>query len=385
MAKNASLSDFFRQMHALMRGLKPVAALKEIWFLFRDTYREWSKDKANRMSAGLAYYTIFSMAPFLLIAIFIAGLVFGPAAAQGRLLTEISTVVGRDAASAIQQILINANRPFTGALATIIGVLTMLYGASGMFLQIQDSLDLIWKVPQKENPHPFDFIKNRFMSFLMVLAAGLLLLLLLTSSTLQNTIQTYFGDYFSPDENFWRFNNFLTTFLMITAVFAMVFKIIPRVPIRWRDVWLGAMLTALLFNLAKTFLAMYLGSSSISTTYGAASSLIILMVWVYYSAQVFLFGAEFTKVYTRRFGSMRARPAAAQPDQQPAVPETPPVEIPASMNDAPADPSNENGSSEPLTPKKGKKAAAILAASLPILAGLTFAAWKVFFNGQKKS
>ena len=374
-----SFTSLMRQLVQQLKSFRPLAAAREIWFLFRDTIQAWNRDKANRMSAGLAYYTIFSMAPFLLIAIFIAGLVFGPAAAQGRVLTEISSIVGRDTAGAIQQILLNANRPFTGALATIIGTLTMLYGASGMFLQIQDSLDIIWKVPPKENPHPFDFLKTRFMSFLMVLAAGVLLLLLLTSSTLQSTINTYFSQYFSPDEDFWRFNNFLTTFLMITAIFAMVFKIIPRVPIRWRDVWLGAMLTALLFNLAKTFLAMYLGSSSISTTYGAASSLMILMIWVYYSAQVFLFGAEFTRVYTQRFGSMRPQPPAEQPEAvsppEQRIPEEP---LPLLAN-------SQTGTDTAAKPAKASTTVKVIAAAVPILAGVTFAAWKLFFNPRKKS
>ncbi|NTV37075.1 MAG: YihY/virulence factor BrkB family protein, partial [Anaerolineaceae bacterium] len=242
-------------------NIQPVQILKNLWFLFKDTFTQWSQDKAARMSAGLAYYTTFSMAPLLLIVIFITGLVLGPAAAEGRIITEISSVVGNQAAQTIQEIIKNANRPFPGVIATIIGVLTMLYGASGMFAQIQDSLDTIWKVPIKENPKPFDFLRTRSVSFLMVVASGVLLLSMVMFSTVQATIAKYFSQYIPTTESFWELNNFLFTFLIITFLFAAVFKIIPRIRIQWRDVWIGAAFTALLFNGSKVLISLYLGNS----------------------------------------------------------------------------------------------------------------------------
>jgi len=363
-------------------NIQPVQILKNLWFLFKDTFTQWSQDKAARMSAGLAYYTTFSMAPLLLIVIFITGLVLGPAAAEGRIITEISSVVGNQAAQTIQEIIKNANRPFPGVIATIIGVLTMLYGASGMFAQIQDSLDTIWKVPIKENPKPFDFLRTRSVSFLMVVASGVLLLSMVMFSTVQATIAKYFSQYIPTTESFWELNNFLFTFLIITFLFAAVFKIIPRIRIQWRDVWIGAAFTALLFNGSKVLISLYLGNSSIISTYGAASSLVVIMLWVYYSAQIFLFGAEFTQVYTRRYGSLRpiveitpTIEASTEP-VQPVMQEEAAAEIPVEME--------ESLSTKTTQPKKNNQTVKVVAAAVPVLAGITFAVWHFFFRSRNK-
>jgi membrane protein len=284
------------------------AAMKAVWKLFKKTFEEWNKDKAPRLGAALAYYTVFSLAPLLVVIIAITGLAFGTEAAQSSFLDQISEVMGPRVASAMQDMLENARKPSTGILATIIGVATLLLGASGVFGQLQDALNTVWGVEVKPGRGVMATIRARFLSFVAVLGTGFLLLVSLALSAWIAAAGKVLSGFLPGPEFVLQSVNFLVSFAMITVLFAMMFKFLPDVIVQWRDVWTGALLTATLFTIGKLLLALYLGKSDVATEYGAAGSLVLILVWVYYSAQILLFGAEFTAVYSNEYGS-RVRPS----------------------------------------------------------------------------
>jgi len=263
--------------------------------LFKQALKAWSDDYVPSMGAALAYYTLFSIAPLLLIVIGVAGLVFGEAAARGEIFEQMRGLMGDAGADAIEKLLQDANRPAGSAIATITGVATLLLGAMTVFGELQNDLDRIWRAPpDPETKGWWKLVRARMLSFGMVLGMAFLLMVSLAVSAVVSALGTWWGSHFLD----WGIN-----FLLMTLMFAMIYKIIPRARIEWRDVWIGAAVTSALFAVGKVLIGLYLGRSSVASAFGAAGSLVAMMVWVYYSAQVFLLGAEFTRVYAHARGS----------------------------------------------------------------------------------
>lgn len=275
--------------------------LKVFLELLKETFKEWQEDKASRLAAALAYYTAFSIAPLLIIIIAIAALVFGEQAAQGQIVGQIQNIVGKQGAEAIQTMIQNSRKPTTGTIATIISVGVLLFGATNVFAQLQDALNTIWEVTPK--PGVKGLVKTRFISFTLILGVGFLLLVSLVLSTVLSVLGNYFGDLFPNLQFIWSVVNFTLSFGIITLLFALIYKFLPDVKITWGDVGIGAAITALLFTIGKSVLGLYLANSSVGSTYGAAGSFVVLLLWVNYSAQILLFGAEFTQVYANKYGS----------------------------------------------------------------------------------
>lgn len=282
--------------------------LKDIWELIRDAFKEWSEDKASRLAAALSYYTIFSLAPLLIIVIAVAGFFWGEAAVEGRIFEQIQGLVGTEGAQMIETMIAGASEPTTGIVATIISVVLLLFAASGLFGQLQDSLNVIWEVQPKPGRGIMSVIKTRFLSFTMVLGVAFLLLVSLLLSAALAAISEFFTELLPGSDLILQILTFVISFGVITLLFAMIYKVLPDAEIAWGDVWLGAAVTALLFTIGKELIGLYLGRAAVGSTYGAAGSLVIILLWVFYSAQILFFGAEFTQVYANRFGS-RIRPA----------------------------------------------------------------------------
>jgi membrane protein len=271
--------------------------------LLKSTYAEWSEDKASRLAAALAYYTILSLSPFLIVVLAITALAFGKEAAQGELINELQNIVGPQGAQAIQTVIANASKPQSGILATILGMATLLFGASGVFGELKDGLNTIWDVEAKTGRGVIGFIQDRFVSLAMVMGVGFLLLVSLMMSAALAGVGKYVGGLLPLPTMVLEIINFIISFAVITILFALIFKVLPDVIISWRDVWIGAAITSFLFTIGKFLLGLYLGRSGIATVYGAAGSLVLILAWVYYSAQILFFGAEFTQVYANQYGS----------------------------------------------------------------------------------
>jgi membrane protein len=256
------------------------------------------------MAAALAYYTVFSLAPLLIIVIAIAGAVFGEQAAKGELVAQIQGLIGKDGAELIQTAIENASQldPTQGPIPTLINISLLLSGATVIFGQLQTSLNKIWNVEPKPGNGIIDFLRQRLLSFSMVLIIAFLLLVSLVISTLLVIFGNYLRDLIPGFTYLWQALNFLISFGIITLLFAMIFKILPDAKIAWKDVWMGAAITALLFEIGKFLLGFYLGHTSFASAYGAAGSLVIILTWVFYSAQILFLGAEFTQVYVRSYG-----------------------------------------------------------------------------------
>ena len=253
----------------------------------------------------MAYYTVFSLAPLFIIAVAIAGLVFGREGAQGQIFEQLRTLIGETSASAVEDVVESAtSKPATGVLATIVGFVALIIGASGVFAQMQASLNAIWRVqPKPERGVFWGLVQDRILSFGFILIVGFLLLISLILSAIIAFIGQWFGGFLPGVEMLIQILNAIISLGIITLLFAMIFKFLPDVKIAWRDVWIGALITAALFTIGKEVLGLYLGKSGVASSYGAAGSLIVLLLWVYYSAQIVFFGAEFTKAYAKRFGS----------------------------------------------------------------------------------
>lgn len=278
--------------------------LKDGVRLIKGTIAEWQEDNVPVLAAALAYYTVFSLAPLLLIAIAIAGLVFGEEAARGELVRQIQGLVGKEGAEAIQSMIQNAHKPGSGGtLATIIGVVLLMFGASGVFGQLQSALNTIWEVKPKPGQGIRSFLVSRFLSFAMVLVIGFLLLVSLLLSTVLATVSHFFSNLTPGFPILGQVINFVISFGVITLLFASIYKFLPDVRVPWKNLWVGAAVTAILFNIGKLAIGLYLGNSSVGSTYGAAGSLVVLLIWVFYSAQILLIGAEFTQVYSKYRGT----------------------------------------------------------------------------------
>jgi membrane protein len=272
----------------------------------REVFDEWSKDDALSLGAALAYYTIFSMAPLLVLVIAIVGLVFGRAAAQGQIVAQIQDAIGPAGAQTIEGMIARASQPASGVVATVVSLATMVFGATGVFGQLQASLNKIWEVQGKRRGGIRGQVSRRLSAFGMILGIGVLLFLSLAASAALSAVHGLLDARFPVLARVLPFANFVLSFAVITALFAMILKVLPDVRIEWGDVWLGAAVTALLFSIGKALIGLYLGRAGVTSVYGAAGSLVLVLLWIYYSAQILFLGAEFTEVYSRRFGSRRA-------------------------------------------------------------------------------
>ena len=271
--------------------------------LVKESYNEWSEDKASTLAAALAYYTAFSIAPLLLIAISVAGFVFGQKAAEGQVYGQLQGMLGPDAAGSIQSAVAASQQKSAGLLSVVIGIATLVWSASNVFSQLQDALNTIWEVRPDPNAGIMGTVKRRFMSMTMVLGIGFLLLVSLLLSAVLSGVSALVGNLLPGGNTIWEIVNFVISFAVVTGLFAAIYKVLPDVEISWKDVWFGAAATALLFTIGKFLIGLYLGHASVGSTFGAAGSLLVFLVWVYYSVQILLFGAEMTQVYARLSGS----------------------------------------------------------------------------------
>ena len=286
--------------------------LKAFLGLLKDTFDEWTQDNAARLGAALAYYALFSIAPVLIIVVAVAGLVFGEAAAQGKIVEAIQGVIGADAANVIQSIIQNVRESGSGLLATIIGLVTIVLGASGLFSALKDALNAIWEIAPSPDRGLLGAIRDRILAIVFVLGIGFLLMAALAVSTAVAALSQFVGDALPGGAFAWQAVNFGVLFAILTVLFAMIYRILPDARIAWRDTWIGALFTSLLFTIGIVLLGLYLGRSSVGSTYGAAGSLVVILIWVYYSAQIFFFGAEFAQVYANKYGSRLLPDAGAR-------------------------------------------------------------------------
>ena len=291
------------------------------WRLLRDAASAWIDDYAPSMGAALAFYTLFSIAPLLLIVISVAGLVFGEDAARGAILGQLSGLLGPQSAAAVESILASLNRPVAGITGTVVGVVTLLIGATTVFGELQDAMDRIWRTRASGGSGLWALLRSRLLSLGLILGIGFLLLVSLVLSAALAALDKWSASWLVGWELLAQVINFGLSFVLVAAMFGMIYKWMPRQRLSWRDVAVGALITAFLFTLGKALIGLYIGRSGVASPFGAAGSLVVLLLWVYYSAQIFLFGTEITWVYTRRYGSLRgqfAEPTAATSGQPPA-------------------------------------------------------------------
>jgi membrane protein len=273
--------------------------------LLKDSYARWKSHQAAKMGASLAYYTVISLAPLVIIVIGIAGLVFGADAARQGLLSQVEALVGPDGAKMIGTMITSAPKPSSGILGAAIGIVTLLLGASGVFSELRDSLNKIWDAKPAPASGVWGRIREYFLTFGMVLGIGFLLLVSLLLSAAVAAWGKFVGNSFQLPALGLEGANFLVSIVVITLLFAGIYRFLPEERLPWSDLWIGSVGTALLFLLGKFLLGLYLGRASVGSAYGAAGSLIVLLVWIYYTAQLFFFGAEFTRTYSEKHGSKR--------------------------------------------------------------------------------
>jgi membrane protein len=290
-------------------GPKKHSTLGSTLGLFKAALSRWNADSASRMAAALAYYMAFSVAPVLLLAITIAGFAFGRDAVQGKIVEQISGLVGTHSAETIQSMIQAAYRPGQGVIASIVSIVTLLFGAIGVFSELKAALNQIWRT--EESGSVKEIVKKNVVFLGMMLGIGLLLAVSLIISTAIAAVGAYFGSFLPARQSILQFLNFAFSFGVVTILFAAIYRILPNTDIEWRDVWVGAAVTSLLFNLGKLGLGLYLGRSAVASEYGAAGSILIFLLWVYYSGLIFYYGAEFTAVYSESHGSRVGQQSAA--------------------------------------------------------------------------
>jgi membrane protein len=277
---------------------------KSIWQFLKTIINEWIEAEPFQLAAALSYYTLFSLAPLLLIAIGVAGFVFGREAAQNQIVETLQGMIGQESAQTVQEMIQTSNeKPKTGMFSTIIGFVALLFGAGGVVGQLQTSLNKIWEVTPKPGQGIWGFIRQRFFSFAMVLAIGFLLLVSLLVTALLSSFTGMLSSLLGDATFVAHAIDLLVSFGFVTLLFALIYKYVPDVEIQWKDVWVGAALTSILFTIGKYLIGLYIGTSGVSSSFGAAGSLITVLVWVYYSSLIFFLGAEFTKVYASEYGS----------------------------------------------------------------------------------
>lgn len=277
--------------------------------LLRESGRRWARDDASLLAAAIAYHTIFALAPLLVIAVAVSGIVFREAAVEGRIVATIGDNVGQETAVVIENLIHNANSSEASTIATIISSGLLLFGASNLFFQLQRTLNMIWGIKPAPKQGIFNFIKSRTLTFLMVLLVGLLLMLSMVVSTMITAVGDRLVEWLPNIGDVLPQLNFLASLIILTLLFALLFKILPDAQLTWKDVSLGAAVTTLLFMLGRYLIGLYLTRGSATSTYGAAGSFVLILLWVYYSSQIFLFGAEFTQVYANKHGS-RLKPGS---------------------------------------------------------------------------
>lgn len=278
-------------------------SLKEYKDFIVKVIDKWVDDKAPKLGAALSYYTVFSLAPLLLIIISVAGFVFGKDAAEGQIVTEIESLIGREAAVLIQQAILNTNESGAGIIAIIIGIGTLIITATATFIELQDSLNIIWSVKSKPGGVVKEFIRLRLVSFAMIIAIGFLLVVSLVITAAITALITFLGEIISFPTIILRFIDLFISLFIIFLLFSLIYKVLPDVILSWKDVRTGAIVTTILFVVGKYLIGLYLGSSAVGSTFGAAGALALVFVWIYYSAQILFLGAEFTYFYTVEFGS----------------------------------------------------------------------------------
>lgn len=293
-------------MYSTIRGKKERMGMKpkNLLEIFKQTFKEWNEDKAPRLAAALSYYTVFSLAPLLVLVIAITSFIIGNNVdIRNEIMRHLQGLVGPQGAEIVSTLIERNSQPGSGILATIIGIVTLLLGATGVFGQLQDALNTIWEVKPKAGRGILGMLKDRFLSFTMVLGTSFLLLVSLVISTALAFLNQFFTDWLGGLGVLAQMINIIVSIGVVTVIFAMIFKFLPDVKIRWADVWIGSLFTAVLFTIGRILLSIYLGNSATTSAYGAAGSLVVLLLWVYYSSQILFFGAEFTQVYARMYGS----------------------------------------------------------------------------------
>jgi len=282
--------------------LRLVSCWRQIWSQLKDTYSAWSKADAPVLGAALAFYTIFSLAPIFIIVVAIVGFVLGQESVQTYIVGQLAQFVGQNNAVSIMQTIQNSYEVGSGIKATIIAIILILIGATTVFVMLKNALDIIWGVKVNHNGF-LNIIKSRLISLLLILFVGLFLFLSMVLSSVISAVRVFLGEFVNIPFGLISLSNEVLMVLLLTLLFAMLFKILPDARISWGDVWLGGAITAVLFILGKYLLGLYLARSNISSAYGAAGSLVVFLIWVYYSAQIIFFGAAFTQVFAKKYGS----------------------------------------------------------------------------------
>ena len=285
----------------------------KIFGLLKQTVNEWLDDRGFTRSASLSYYTVFSIAPLLLIATAVAGFAFGREAVTGQLQHELEGVVGENGAAAIQEMMKSASKPGAGILASILGIAMLVVGATGAFVELQDTLDDMWGVDKNKSTGIIGFLRARFLSLAMVLVIAFLLLVSLVVSTGLSALGTYSARMLPAWQITLQIVNLFVSYAVVTVLFAAIYKVLPNVKIAWRDVWLGAAVTSVLFAIGKLLIGLYLGKSSASSSYGAAGSFAVLLIWINFSAMILFFGAEFTQVVSRERRGIKEKGGSPAP------------------------------------------------------------------------
>lgn len=284
--------------------------VRDVGRAFVTAFQEWRSDKAQRLSAALAFYTVLSLSPLLIIVIAVAGRVFGAEAVRGEIVAQFGSLIGHSAAEQIEIMIQQASNPKTNLIASLLGLVTLLLGSAGVFGQLKDALDTVWSAKPSRYTGFRGYFRSYMLSMMMVLGVAFLLLISLVLSAGISGLGKWAADLLPSSVIALRVAEFLLTFVVITVLFAMIYKILPEVDLAWRDVWVGAAVTALLFNIGKLAIGVYLGRSSVGSVFGAAGSLVIILVWTYYSAAIFLYGAELTEVFARNWGTQAHSPAS---------------------------------------------------------------------------
>jgi membrane protein len=333
-----------------------IKLIKNLPKLVKLTYQGWKEDNGSRLSAALTYYTVFSLAPMLIIAIAVAGLIWQRQAVQNQVLNQVQGLIGSQGKTFISGLLDSASKPAQGIVATIVGLVTLIFGALGVFNELHNSLNTVWDVPEKKIVGIWNSIKevivNRFLSFTMVLGIGFMLLVSLVISTGITALGNWVGNLVPFQQLILQIFNLVISIVILTVFFALIYKVLPDAEIAWSDVWVGAFVTAILFSIGKLLIGLYLGSRAVGTTFGAAGSLVLLLLWVYYSAQILFFGAEFTQVYANTLGSRIVPEAqAAKTIRRPE--ETPPSKIPAASPGVASASGTQNTPQRSATPATG--------------------------------
>lgn len=286
-------------------------SIAQWWDLAKSAVSAWSDDYAPSMGAALSYYTVFSMAPLLLMVISIAALIFGEEAARGQLFGTLESLMGVDGASAVQEMLAAMAKPSRGVTGTAIGIAALVIGATTVFGELQDALDRIWRAPERiKSSGIWGLLRSRLLSFGMVLGIAFLLMVSLVMTAALSALGKWWGGFFGNWEVLLQVVNLAVSLVMTATGFALIYKFMPRVRVQWHDVWWGAAITSLLFSVGKFLIGLYIGKARVASGFGAAGSIAVVFVWVYYSAQIFLLGAEFTWAYSQKFGSRSHLPKA---------------------------------------------------------------------------